>query len=152
MHFQDLGSCRAGIGRASDSHFQSDPVCRPGKQRGRAPGGLIHVYHPRGQGLLPLLGRFIEPPEHAPGGIVHAYQVRCPGPVALSLLCSCADPASTVRVRPMASSTLNSAVPSPAIPGATSVAAADADTLAASQASADLNPVPKLLACPEVCS
>ena len=39
-------------------------------------------------------------------------------------------------MRPVATSTLASAVPSPAIPGGASVAAANADTLAASQACA----------------
>lgn len=69
------------------------------------------------------------------------------GAKRLSLLRSCADPSSGVSVRPVASSTLNSAVPAPTIPGATSVAAANADTLAASQASSYPDPVPQQQAC-----
>ena len=55
-----------------------------------------------------------------------------------------ADPASGVSVRPVAASSLASAVPTPAIPGGASVAAANGDALAASQACLHSQPCPLL--------
>ena len=112
-------------------------ACRPAQQRQLRPGQRPCT-PARRPGLQPYFSHQARCAARVCAGRRHrhTHQPRRPGAVALSRLCSCADPASGVSVRPVAASTGASAVPSPAIAGGANVAAANADTLAASQARA----------------
>lgn len=146
------GTNQAGRGIGS-----AGPLANGGTATARAPGAHLVALAPTGTERRSLAEVNADAPAFtgAPGSLwvflgkrvsaaapyVHTRHDAVPAPVRclrtlrsnLTLCTKSADPASGLSVRPVASSSAANELPSPSIPDGASVAAANADTLAASQ-------------------